>query len=44
MSGPVRPVPQGAADEPLTGAEALVRALRAHGVTRIFGIPGTHNL
>jgi len=28
----------------LTGGEALVRALSAHGVTRAFGIPGTHNL
>ncbi|MFG2887539.1 5-guanidino-2-oxopentanoate decarboxylase [Streptomyces sp. NPDC048297] len=27
-----------------TGGEALVRALAAHGVTRVFGIPGTHNL
>ncbi|WP_328672770.1 thiamine pyrophosphate-binding protein [Streptomyces sp. NBC_00328] len=30
--------------ETLTGGEALVRALSAHGVTRAFGIPGTHNL
>ncbi|MFZ3561200.1 5-guanidino-2-oxopentanoate decarboxylase [Streptomyces sp. BH055] len=28
----------------LTGGEALVRALAAHGVTRAFGLPGTHNL
>ncbi|MEV5198794.1 5-guanidino-2-oxopentanoate decarboxylase [Streptomyces sp. NPDC053720] len=28
----------------ITGGEALVRALAAHGVTRAFGIPGTHNL
>ncbi|MEV4333710.1 5-guanidino-2-oxopentanoate decarboxylase [Streptomyces sp. NPDC049597] len=28
----------------LTGGEALARALAAHGVTRAFGIPGTHNL
>jgi acetolactate synthase-1/2/3 large subunit len=28
----------------LTGANALVEALRAHGVDTIFGIPGTHNL
>jgi acetolactate synthase-1/2/3 large subunit len=28
----------------LTGGEALVRALAAHGVTDAFGIPGTHNL
>ncbi|MFF3495324.1 thiamine pyrophosphate-dependent enzyme [Streptomyces sp. NPDC002795] len=28
----------------LTGGETLVRALAAHGVTRAFGIPGTHNL
>ncbi|MHC5261981.1 5-guanidino-2-oxopentanoate decarboxylase [Streptomyces sp. UC4497] len=28
----------------LTGGEALVRALAAHGVTQAFGIPGTHNL
>ncbi|MFG2631174.1 thiamine pyrophosphate-binding protein [Streptomyces sp. NPDC048473] len=27
-----------------TGGEAVVRALAAHGVTRAFGIPGTHNL
>ncbi|WP_037617980.1 5-guanidino-2-oxopentanoate decarboxylase [Streptomyces aureus] len=30
--------------ETLTGGEALVRALSGHGVTRAFGIPGTHNL
>ncbi|POX39528.1 acetolactate synthase [Streptomyces sp. Ru73] len=28
----------------LTGGQALVRALAAHGVTQAFGIPGTHNL
>ncbi|MBO1329719.1 thiamine pyrophosphate-dependent enzyme [Streptomyces sp. VRA16 Mangrove soil] len=28
----------------LTGGEAVARALAAHGVTRAFGIPGTHNL
>ncbi|MEV5678167.1 thiamine pyrophosphate-dependent enzyme [Streptomyces sp. NPDC052179] len=28
----------------LTGGEAVVRALAAHGVTQAFGIPGTHNL
>lgn len=28
----------------LTGAQALVRALRAEGVSVVFGIPGTHNL
>ncbi|HEV7627675.1 MAG TPA: thiamine pyrophosphate-binding protein [Streptomyces sp.] len=28
----------------LTGGEAVVGALAAHGVTRAFGIPGTHNL
>ncbi|MEB8339659.1 thiamine pyrophosphate-dependent enzyme [Streptomyces endophyticus] len=28
----------------LTGGEALVRALAAHGITQAFGIPGTHNL
>ncbi|MCQ4206362.1 thiamine pyrophosphate-dependent enzyme [Streptomyces longispororuber] len=28
----------------LTGGEAVVRALAAHGVVRAFGIPGTHNL
>ncbi|MGW1844669.1 5-guanidino-2-oxopentanoate decarboxylase [Streptomyces sp. NPDC001966] len=33
-----------AAPIPMTGGEALVRALAAHGVTRAFGIPGTHNL
>lgn len=27
-----------------TGGEAVVRALAAHGVTDVFGIPGTHNL
>ncbi|MEV6130569.1 5-guanidino-2-oxopentanoate decarboxylase [Streptomyces violaceusniger] len=27
-----------------SGGEALVRALADHGVTRAFGIPGTHNL
>lgn len=30
--------------ETLTGGEALVRALCGHAVTRVFGIPGTHNL
>ncbi|MER5467298.1 thiamine pyrophosphate-dependent enzyme [Streptomyces sp. NPDC002685] len=30
--------------EALTGGEALVRALSGHAVTRVFGIPGTHNL
>lgn len=29
---------------PMTGGEALVRALAAHGVDTVFGIPGTHNL
>ncbi|MFE6666792.1 5-guanidino-2-oxopentanoate decarboxylase [Streptomyces sp. NPDC057697] len=33
-----------AATTPITGGEALVRGLAAHGVTRAFGIPGTHNL
>ncbi|MGO3832363.1 MAG: thiamine pyrophosphate-binding protein [Microbacteriaceae bacterium] len=28
----------------MTGGEALVRALAAHGVDTVFGIPGTHNL
>lgn len=28
----------------MTGGEALVTALAAHGVDTIFGIPGTHNL
>ena len=28
----------------LTGGEALVGALEAHGVSVVFGIPGTHNL
>ncbi|MER7519651.1 thiamine pyrophosphate-dependent enzyme [Streptomyces sp. NPDC126499] len=28
----------------LSGGEAVVRALAAHGVTDAFGIPGTHNL
>ncbi|MFF4234087.1 thiamine pyrophosphate-dependent enzyme [Streptomyces sp. NPDC001820] len=28
----------------LTGGEAVVQALAAHGVTQAFGIPGTHNL
>ncbi|MFE3137719.1 5-guanidino-2-oxopentanoate decarboxylase [Streptomyces scopuliridis] len=28
----------------MTGGEALVRALAAHGVRTAFGIPGTHNL
>jgi acetolactate synthase-1/2/3 large subunit len=27
-----------------TGGQALVRALAAHGVDTVFGIPGTHNL
>ncbi|NLU70650.1 5-guanidino-2-oxopentanoate decarboxylase [Streptomyces sp. HNM0574] len=29
---------------PVTGGEALVRALAAHGAELAFGIPGTHNL
>ncbi|MEZ0069334.1 5-guanidino-2-oxopentanoate decarboxylase [Streptacidiphilus sp. MAP12-20] len=29
---------------PRTGGEAVVRALAAHGVDLLFGIPGTHNL
>lgn len=28
----------------VTGGEALVQALAAHGVDTVFGIPGTHNL
>ena len=28
----------------LTGGAHLARALRAEGITRVFGIPGTHNL
>lgn len=28
----------------MSGAEALVAALAAHGVSTVFGIPGTHNL
>jgi acetolactate synthase-1/2/3 large subunit len=28
----------------MTGGEALVAALEAHGTTTVFGIPGTHNL
>ncbi|MFF4250050.1 thiamine pyrophosphate-binding protein [Streptomyces sp. NPDC001663] len=31
-------------DRFLSGGEALVRALDAHSVTHVFGIPGTHNL
>jgi thiamine pyrophosphate-dependent acetolactate synthase large subunit-like protein len=30
--------------EPVTGGAAVVDALVAHGVTDVFGIPGTHNL
>lgn len=30
--------------EQMTGGEALVAALAAHGVDVVFGIPGTHNL
>ncbi|MFF4983928.1 5-guanidino-2-oxopentanoate decarboxylase [Streptomyces sp. NPDC001046] len=30
--------------EKLTGGEALVATLRAHGTDTVFGIPGTHNL
>ncbi|KOV61909.1 5-guanidino-2-oxopentanoate decarboxylase [Streptomyces sp. MMG1121] len=44
MGGRTDPVPHSAAESLLTGGEALVRALHAHGVTRVFGIPGTHNL
>ncbi|MFJ6418540.1 thiamine pyrophosphate-binding protein [Paeniglutamicibacter sp. NPDC091659] len=29
---------------PMTGGQALIAALAAHGVDTIFGIPGTHNL
>ncbi len=32
------------AARPITGGEALVAALVAHGVDTVFGIPGTHNL
>ncbi len=28
----------------ITGGEAVVRSLAAHGVRTVFGIPGTHNL
>jgi hypothetical protein len=28
----------------LTGGAHLARALQAEGITRVFGIPGTHNL
>ena len=28
----------------MTGGQALIRSLEAHGVTTVFGIPGTHNL
>ena len=28
----------------ITGGEAVVRCLTAHGVDTVFGIPGTHNL
>ncbi len=28
----------------MTGGEALVASLAAHGVDVVFGIPGTHNL
>ena len=28
----------------MTGGEAVVRSLVAHGVDTVFGIPGTHNL
>ncbi|MEU1195159.1 thiamine pyrophosphate-dependent enzyme [Streptomyces sp. NPDC005813] len=38
------PVPGSEAPVRLTGGEALVRALSAHAVTHVFGIPGTHNL
>ncbi|MGW6770192.1 5-guanidino-2-oxopentanoate decarboxylase [Streptomyces sp. NPDC055037] len=40
MSGGHRP----GDGQDLSGGEALVRALADHGVTRAFGIPGTHNL
>jgi len=30
--------------ETLSGGELVVRSLAAHGVERVFGIPGTHNL
>jgi thiamine pyrophosphate-dependent acetolactate synthase large subunit-like protein len=36
----VSPLPGG----PVSGGEALVAALAAHGVEAVFGIPGTHNL
>ncbi|MEV6329048.1 5-guanidino-2-oxopentanoate decarboxylase [Streptomyces sp. NPDC051909] len=39
-----RPLPLPAPATALTGGEAVVRALAAHGVTDAFGIPGTHNL
>ncbi|MEV5969438.1 thiamine pyrophosphate-dependent enzyme [Streptomyces sp. NPDC051921] len=43
---PTSRAPAGRAHSPgsVTGGEAVVRALAAHGVTDAFGIPGTHNL
>ncbi|MEU6141808.1 5-guanidino-2-oxopentanoate decarboxylase [Streptomyces sp. NPDC047081] len=40
-AGPFRSLAKGGL---LTGGEAVVRALCGHGVTQVFGIPGTHNL
>ena len=28
----------------MSGGEAVIRSLAAHGVRTVFGIPGTHNL
>ncbi|MCX4730507.1 5-guanidino-2-oxopentanoate decarboxylase [Streptomyces sp. NBC_01363] len=44
MSEPPATIPARPPRGGLTGGEALVRALAAHGVTQAFGIPGTHNL
>ena len=44
MTQRIPPLAQGTTRDLTTGADLLAAGLRAHGVTRTFGIPGTHNL
>jgi 5-guanidino-2-oxopentanoate decarboxylase len=44
MAQPIPPPARGTTRDLTTGADLLAAGLRAHGVTRTFGIPGTHNL
>nr|BBK08011.1 acetolactate synthase [Streptomyces sp. TP-A0584] len=44
MSLPSQPAARADAPTTMTGGRAVARALAAHGVDTLFGIPGTHNL